>query len=54
MMMKFTIRVQRQRSFVFKDLAVLFRASAQSPNNIFCFSATEICRTITVTMPSVS
>ena len=45
MMKKFTIYVQRQGSFVFKNLAILFRASAQSPNNIFSFRATGICRT---------
>ena len=53
-MTKFTIHVQRQRSFIFKDSAILFRVSAQSPNNSFSFRATGICRTITVAMPSVS
>ena len=42
------IHVQRQRSFVFKHSAILFRASAQSLNNSFSFCATGICLTITV------
>ena len=46
MLTKFTIHVQRQRSFVFKNSQLLFHTSVLSPNNSFSFRDTGICRTI--------
>ena len=55
MMMKFTtIHVQYCRFVNQKLAAIVFPASAQSPNISFGFCATGICRAITVAMLNAS